>query len=233
MCLLVFAFTVNDKEIGGLDMDELTAYVRSVTREDPFFLRDVEDTVVFRLSYHVKRLRRERRLTQRELADLLGVRQPFVARIESGRGNLSLRKVESVSRALEVDPQELLSPVFAYGRPEEVARLVVNRHYRILAANAGAERYLGKPVEELLDKPFPPHLPLRRDLEKVFHRGEAVTELDGGACRIRLILNRRGRPIGADITLYGIREEVEGDQDREGNNAAERSLDTAVRGVLS
>lgn len=185
-------------------MDELTSYVRSVLREDPLFLRDVEDTTNFRLSYHVKRLRRERGLTQRELADLLGVRQPFVARIESGRGNLSLRKVETIARALGVDPHELLVPVFTRGRPEEVARIVVNRHYRILAVNAGAERYLGKTAEELLEKPFPPHLPLRRDLEKAFHRGEAVTELDGGAVRIRLIFNRRNRPIGADVTVYGV-----------------------------
>jgi len=192
-------------------LDELTAYVRSVIREDPLFLRDVEDTTNFRLSYHVKRLRRERGLTQRELAHLLGVRQPFVARIESGRGNLSLRKVEAIARALGVDPHELLLPVFTRGGPEEVARIVVNRHYRILAANAGAERYLGKPAEELLEKPFPPHLPLRRELEKAFHRGETVTELGGGSVRIYLIFNRRRRPIGADVTVYGVSEAAEAD----------------------
>lgn len=42
-------------------------------------------------------------LSQSKLAARLGMRQPAIARIESGRGNPSLRTLLAVSKALDVD----------------------------------------------------------------------------------------------------------------------------------
>jgi transcriptional regulator with XRE-family HTH domain len=58
--------------------------------------------------------RRQRRLTQTELADLVGVRQPYICAIETGRANPSDRLLEKLAHALGVTPAiSLLRPVTA------------------------------------------------------------------------------------------------------------------------
>jgi predicted transcriptional regulator len=51
-------------------------------------------------AYQVARLRLERGLTQKELAQRVGTRQPNIARLESGRGTPSLGLLRRVAEAL-------------------------------------------------------------------------------------------------------------------------------------
>jgi transcriptional regulator with XRE-family HTH domain len=53
--------------------------------------------------------RNELGLTQSQLADKLGIRQPSVAQLESGEYVPSLDTVDTVCRALGIDPGCLLS----------------------------------------------------------------------------------------------------------------------------
>lgn len=57
----------------------------------------------------VRRFRQERRLSQEELADELGMHRTWVGGVERGERNLTLRSVERLAAGLGVDPAHLLS----------------------------------------------------------------------------------------------------------------------------
>ena len=65
----------------------------------------------------VRQARRDRDLTRRALAGLSGVSERFLAQIESGRANVSLLRLEDLSRALQVPLHRLLSVTPAASRP--------------------------------------------------------------------------------------------------------------------
>jgi transcriptional regulator with XRE-family HTH domain len=54
------------------------------------------------------RARKSRSLTQRELADLVGVSRVTVANIEGAKQNIQLAQVYSMARALDIAPNDLL-----------------------------------------------------------------------------------------------------------------------------
>jgi transcriptional regulator with XRE-family HTH domain len=54
------------------------------------------------------RARKSRSLTQRELADLIGVSRVTVANIEGAKQNVQLAQVYSIARALNTAPNDLL-----------------------------------------------------------------------------------------------------------------------------
>jgi len=56
----------------------------------------------------VRRLREERALTRRELAQQSGVSERFLAELEAGAGNISVARLQDVSRALGTSAGELL-----------------------------------------------------------------------------------------------------------------------------
>jgi len=56
----------------------------------------------------VRRLREERAFTRRELAQKSGVSERFLADLESGEGNISVARLQDVSRALGTSAGELL-----------------------------------------------------------------------------------------------------------------------------
>ncbi len=56
----------------------------------------------------VRRLREERSLTRRELAQRSGVSERFLAELEGGAGNISVARLQDVSRALGTSAGELL-----------------------------------------------------------------------------------------------------------------------------
>lgn len=56
----------------------------------------------------VRRLREERALTRRELAQRSGVSERFLAELEGGAGNISVARLQDVSRALGTSAGELL-----------------------------------------------------------------------------------------------------------------------------
>jgi transcriptional regulator with XRE-family HTH domain len=57
--------------------------------------------------HYLKELRRERNLTQKELAERAGVSQQYISRIESNRVNVGRKTVLRLASALEMDPLEL------------------------------------------------------------------------------------------------------------------------------
>ena len=57
---------------------------------------------------NLQRLRRERRLSQEQLAHLAGCARAYLSGAEAGRRNATLDMVEALARVLEVEPVELL-----------------------------------------------------------------------------------------------------------------------------
>ncbi|MDH6234883.1 transcriptional regulator with XRE-family HTH domain [Mesorhizobium soli] len=57
---------------------------------------------------NLQRLRRERRLSQEQLAHLAGCARAYLSGAEAGRRNATLDTVEALAKVLEVDPADLL-----------------------------------------------------------------------------------------------------------------------------
>jgi transcriptional regulator with XRE-family HTH domain len=57
---------------------------------------------------NIRRLRRERGLSQEELADEIGVHRTFMGGVERGERNLTLQTLERLAERLGVDPVSLL-----------------------------------------------------------------------------------------------------------------------------
>lgn len=57
---------------------------------------------------NVKIERVKKDLTQEQLAEVMGVSQNYVASIEGGKENMSLGKILELSKALDVDIEDLL-----------------------------------------------------------------------------------------------------------------------------
>lgn len=53
-------------------------------------------------------LRKQRGLTQKELAENVGIKQYVIASYETGRSQMSLGLLHSVAKVLSIDPSELL-----------------------------------------------------------------------------------------------------------------------------
>jgi len=56
----------------------------------------------------VRELRNKLNITQEELSNKSGLYRTYIAGIEAGKRNISLKNLEKISKALEVDPNELL-----------------------------------------------------------------------------------------------------------------------------
>lgn len=55
----------------------------------------------------LKEKRQEKKLTQEELADLASIHRTYIAGIERGFRNPSLKNIIRLSKALKIDPKEL------------------------------------------------------------------------------------------------------------------------------
>ncbi len=60
------------------------------------------------LALNLKRLRRERKLTQEELADLAGLNRNYVGMIEREENAATVDILEQLAEALQVDPVRLI-----------------------------------------------------------------------------------------------------------------------------
>ena len=60
---------------------------------------------------NLKLLRKKAGLSQEELASLSGLHRTYVGSVERGKRNISLKNVERLAQALNVDPAQLLSPI--------------------------------------------------------------------------------------------------------------------------
>jgi transcriptional regulator with XRE-family HTH domain len=62
------------------------------------------------LARNLKRLRRERGLTQEELADLAGLNRNYVGMIERQENAATVDTIEGLAKALQVDALRLIEP---------------------------------------------------------------------------------------------------------------------------
>ena len=60
---------------------------------------------------NVKRLRRERGITQQALSEVLGMTRTSITNIETGRQNVPTTGLLAIARALDCEPAELLRQV--------------------------------------------------------------------------------------------------------------------------
>lgn len=156
-------------------MSDLKAYVKQLLKDDPLFQTGGKgDSIGKRVAYNVKRIRKIKGFTQLELANEMGVKQPFIARIESGKNNISIKKLEQLAQVFHMDPMVLLRPIFEEGTPREVGRLVVDTDMNIFAANIGMEIYLKEKSEFLVGTPLKKGDPVSDCLVKAFETASDV-----------------------------------------------------------
>ena len=63
--------------------------------------------MVVKLSEKLKEMRKNKGLTQKELADKIGVSESYICQIESGK-MMSIRKLDELAQVLRCDLKELL-----------------------------------------------------------------------------------------------------------------------------
>jgi len=106
--------------------------------QDPETRRAYEE---LELAYQIARLRISRGLTQQELADRVGTKQPSIARLESGRTNPSIGFVGRVldalggSLSLEIEPEATPEPDTDIGNVFTWVRIPL-----VLEIKSGAEQ---------------------------------------------------------------------------------------------
>jgi len=72
-------------------------------------LRNVPDDVLMTLGHRTRAQRLARGLTLREVAERSAVSPRFLVQLEAGQGNISVRRLAAVARALETTPAALLA----------------------------------------------------------------------------------------------------------------------------
>lgn len=65
-------------------------------------------TLVQKLGAKIRKVRRQKDLTQEKLAELAGVDYTYLNMIEAGKRNPSIKKLAKIARALSVSLSELL-----------------------------------------------------------------------------------------------------------------------------
>lgn len=82
------------------------------------------DPLLAYLAEKVRGLRRQRQLSIRSLAQAAGLSERFVAQVESGSGNISVKNLACLAKALEVTPSALLEGAGAEVAVPEVIALL-------------------------------------------------------------------------------------------------------------
>lgn len=68
--------------------------------------RDNSDVLIKEFGKNLKRIRKQKALTQRQIASLIGIESSAISRIERGE-NITLSRLISVANALQVHPSKL------------------------------------------------------------------------------------------------------------------------------
>ena len=88
---------------------------RNEQMQDPEFIAELEK---LEPGYQIARLRIKLGLTQNQLAEMVGTKQPSIARLENGESSPSLSFLEKVAEALDAEVKVHLVPK----RPSQVIR---------------------------------------------------------------------------------------------------------------
>ena len=73
-------------------------------------LRTPSQSLIAVLAENIRRLRRERNLSQEEFADICGLHRTYVGSVERGERNITLSSLELLAKALDVSVVDLLVP---------------------------------------------------------------------------------------------------------------------------
>ncbi|MCP3981524.1 MAG: helix-turn-helix domain-containing protein [bacterium] len=96
-----------------------------------------------RLAGRVRGLRHDRQWTRDELSRRSGLSVRFLARVESGDGNISIVRLESLARALGTNPSDLLRP------GNETKRMIA-----LVGLRGAGKSTVGPLLSQRLDIPF-------------------------------------------------------------------------------
>ncbi len=67
-----------------------------------------EDKILKVFGFNMKVLRMKKGLTQFQLAEILNVHEKHICKIETGKQNVTLKTLERIANALDVEPNVLL-----------------------------------------------------------------------------------------------------------------------------
>ncbi|MBS6602999.1 MAG: helix-turn-helix transcriptional regulator [Brachyspira sp.] len=67
-----------------------------------------DDNILKVFGFNLKVLRMKKGLTQFQLAEKLNVHEKHICKIETGKQNVTLKTLEKIAKALEVEPSVLL-----------------------------------------------------------------------------------------------------------------------------
>lgn len=70
--------------------------------------RKASPEILWRLSTNLRRLRKARGYTQRELAKLCGFSNTYISNVEQGTMNITLANLETIARGLDCAAEDLL-----------------------------------------------------------------------------------------------------------------------------
>ncbi len=63
------------------------------------------------LANNLRSIRKARRLSQEQLAELVDLHRTYIGAIERGEGNITLNTLEQIASALEISCAQLLAPL--------------------------------------------------------------------------------------------------------------------------
>ncbi|MBR3744157.1 MAG: helix-turn-helix transcriptional regulator [Bacteroidales bacterium] len=66
-----------------------------------------KETILIAFGRKVQALRKERNLSQEQLADMAGVHRTYIGMIERAEKNITLCNIERIAKALEVDIKDM------------------------------------------------------------------------------------------------------------------------------
>jgi transcriptional regulator with XRE-family HTH domain len=67
-----------------------------------------DEDVLKKFGFNVKLARMKRNLTQAQFAEILDVHEKYISRIETGKQNVTIKTLNTLSKALKIDMYKLL-----------------------------------------------------------------------------------------------------------------------------
>src|SRR5882757_2378754 len=80
----------------------------------------MQDDIILKISYRIKEIRKEKRITIQELADKAGVSKGLISQIENNRTIPSLPVLMNIVQSLNLDLTEFFKDLSSKGRQEKV-----------------------------------------------------------------------------------------------------------------